>query len=30
MQGMDDAERQQLTELLVRVRDNLSTPNPRP
>jgi DNA-binding MarR family transcriptional regulator len=30
MQGMDEAERQQLTDLLVRVRDNLSPPNPRP
>ena len=30
MQGMTDGERQQLTDLLVRVRDNLSTPTPRP
>ena len=30
MQGMTDAERQQLSELLVRVRDNLSNPTPRP
>lgn len=30
MEGMDEAERQQLTDLLVRVRDNLSTANPRP
>ncbi len=30
MQGMDDAERQQLTDLLVRVRDNLTTATPRP
>jgi DNA-binding MarR family transcriptional regulator len=30
MEGMDDAERQQLTDLLVRVRDNLTTATPRP
>jgi DNA-binding MarR family transcriptional regulator len=30
MEGMDEAERQQLTDLLVRVRDNLSPANPRP
>lgn len=30
MQGMDEAEREQLTALLVRVRDNLSHPTPRP
>lgn len=30
MHGMTDAERQQLSDLLVRVRDNLSNPTPRP
>ena len=30
MEGMDEAERQQLTDLLVRVRDNLTTATPRP
>jgi DNA-binding MarR family transcriptional regulator len=30
MQGMNDAERQQLTDLLVRVRDNLTKATPRP
>ena len=30
MEGMDEAERQQLTDLLGRVRDNLTTATPRP
>jgi len=30
MQGMTEAERQQLTDLLARIRDNLSRPDPTP